>query len=503
MKIFRSDQIKKADLYTMENEPITSADLMERASKALFDALKPRLRRQDSIKVFCGLGNNGGDGLVVSRMLVLAGYTVETFILVHSDNATPDFEINEKRIQKLRRAKITKITPEDPLPEISSEDIIIDAIMGSGLNRPLDGFLASVVKHVNSSNAVVYSVDIPSGLFGEDNSENNSENIIRAYHTFTFQLPRLAFMFPENNLYTGTWQVLDIGLNQEFIENEETPWHFLEVNDLKRSYRPRQKFDHKGTFGHALLIAGSYGKGGAAVLAAKAALAAGTGLLSCHIPSINYNMHQVSVPEAMVIPDENEHYFTGPKDISPYSAIAIGPGLGKEAATQNGLKLLIQNSSRPVIFDADALNILAENPTWLSFLPPGSILTPHVGELERFTGKCKNGWERLEKTREMALKFRCFIILKGAHTAIVCPDKQTIFNSTGNPGMATGGSGDVLTGILLGLLAQGYSSLYSCMAGVFLHGLAADIAASRKPFESIIASDMIFHLPKAMQKAWY
>lgn len=502
MKILTSAQVRETDKFTIENEPIASIDLMERASKSFFDAIKPNLKKQNTLKVFCGTGNNGGDGLAIARMLALSGFRVQAYKVAFSDKASPDFLTNAKRLSKVKRIEYHTISPEDALPLINSDDIVIDAIFGSGLSRPLEGFPAKMVNHINASGARILSIDVPSGLFCEDNSGNN-DNIIRADYTFTFQLPKLAFLFPENDIYVGQWQVLNIGLNQDFINEQETPWHFLLAEDLKDGYKFRKKFDHKGTFGHGLLIAGSYGKSGAAVMAAKAALIMGAGLITTHVPSLNYAIQQSSFPEGMVSIDEDEKFFTGIKDISPYSAIATGPGLGKEKQTQNALKLIIQNSKVPLILDADALNILAENPTWLSFLPPGSILTPHVGEFERIAGKCSTGWERLDRARDLSFKHRIYIILKGAHTAIVCPDKQVIFNSTGNPGMATGGSGDVLTGILLGLQAQGYSSLYSSMAAVYLHGLAADLAINKKPMESLLAGNIIDFLPRAIKRTFY
>lgn len=503
MKILNTQQVRDTDNYTIENEPITSIDLMERASKAFFDQVKKRVKKQDKIRIFCGMGNNGGDGLAVARMLITAGYDVSVYKIVHSDKSSTDFAINEERLRKLRRADFTDVSHKKELPGISDKDIIIDAIFGSGLSRPLEGFPADVVRHLNKSKARVIAIDLPSGLFGEDNSDNIPENIIRADYTFTFQLPKLSFMFPENDIYLGSWQLLDIGLKQEFINQQDTPYHFLLKEDLLPFYKYRRKFDHKGNFGHALLIAGSYGKSGAAVLAGKAALKTGAGLLTTHIPSANYIIQQTSLPEGMVSIDENEKFFSGIKNPGAWSAIGIGPGLDKDPVTQNGLKLLIQNVSHPMVLDADALNILAENPTWLSFLPPGSIITPHVGEFERLAGKCTNGWERLEKARDFAFRFRCYVILKGAHTAVVTPDKQVLFNSTGNPGMAKGGSGDVLTGMILGYLAQGYSPQYSSVAAVFLHGLAADLAVRRKPAESLLASDIINFIERAIQKVYY
>jgi NAD(P)H-hydrate epimerase len=453
--------------------------------------------------VFCGTGNNGGDGIAVARMLKRANYSVEVFKVLFSSNASPDFLENEKRFLQLRDSVLVEVNEGDSLPQIPENATVIDAMFGSGLNRPLEGFPAQVVHHINKSDARIVALDMPSGLFGEDNSGNINDNIIRADYTFTFQLPKLSFLVPDNAPFLGTWSVLDIGLSQEFINSCTTPYHFLTAADLQPSFRYRRKFDHKGHFGHSLLIAGSKGKAGAAVLASQAALKMGVGLLSVHVPGVNYTVQQLATPEAMVETDEEEFCFSDPGDISGYSSIAAGPGLGQEKNTQQGLKLLIQNSSRPLVLDADALNILSENKTWLSFLPAGTILTPHVGEMTRLTGDAANGWERLQIARDTAFKFRCYIVLKGAHTAVVTPDKQVVFNSTGNPGMAAGGSGDVLTGMIAGLLAQDYSPLFSAMAGVYLHGLAADIAVRKMPPESLGASNIIQFIPKSIQKTFY
>jgi len=503
MKILTARQIKDADKFTIENEPISSVDLMERAAKACFDQIKRRVRKQTKIRIFCGLGNNGGDGLAIARMVITAGYNVTAYKVVYSDKTSPDFDINEKRLQRLKRADLVEIKQRGDLPEIADSDVVIDAIFGTGLQRPLDALPLDVVQHINRSNAQVISVDIPSGLFSEDNSGSKQDNIIEADFTYTFQVPKLAFMFPENSKYVGNWQILDIGLSIKFIEELDTPWHFLQREDLVPYFRRRGKFDHKGIYGHALLVAGSYGKSGAAVLAAGAALKSGVGLLTTHLPKCNYNIHQTVLPECMVLVDEDEYYFSGVGDISRFSVIGAGPGLGQNIQSQNGLKMLIQNTTRPMVLDADALNIIAENPTWLSFLPPGSILTPHVGEMDRLGGKSSNSLERTEKACDLAFKYRCNIVLKGAHTAIISPDRQVIFNSTGNPGLAKGGSGDVLTGMILAYLAQGYSPTYSAMAGVYLHGLAADIAIRRKPMENLIASDVIENIGHAIRRTFY
>lgn len=503
MKLLTTQQIREADNYTINNEPVASVNLMERASKAFFDKLKTILKKQHPVMVFCGTGNNGGDGIAVARMLKRANYPVEVFKIIFSSNASPDFLENEKRFLQLRGSVLVDLKEGDSLPEIPEKATVIDAMFGSGLSRPLKGFPAQVVQYINKSNARIVALDMPSGLFGEDNSNNNPENIVNADYTFTFQLPKLSFLVPDNARFLGIWSVLDIGLSQEFINSCDTPYHFLMAADLQPSFRFRSKFDHKGHYGHSLLIAGSKGKAGAAVLASQAVLKMGVGLLTVHVPRVNYTVQQLATPESMVETDEEEFCFSHPGDISRYSSIAVGPGLGQEKITQEGLKLIIQNSSLPLVLDADALNILSENKTWLSFLPAGSILTPHVGEMTRLTGDAANGWERIQIARDTAFKFRCYIVLKGAHTAVVTPDKQVIFNSTGNPGMAAGGSGDVLTGMIAGLLAQNYSPLFSAMAAVYLHGLAADIAVGKMPPESLSASNIIQFIPKAIRKTFY
>lgn len=503
MKILDAPQIRQLDEYTIANEPIQSIDLMERAARQCFLRIRKLLKPGMGIKVFCGMGNNGGDGLAIARMLAGSGHTVSVFKVVHAENASPDFKINEERLKKVRRAEVFEITDDKNLPEIDKNDLVVDALFGTGLNRPLKGLPAKVVHHINHSEAFVVSIDLPSGLFCEDNRGNDYKKVIRANLTLTFHLPKLALLLPGNAAFTGQWEVLDIGLNPEAIEAAEARNYYLQAEDIRSFYRPRQRFDHKGHFGHALLLAGSYGKAGAAILAAKAALRTGTGLLTAHLPSGLVPIMQASLPEAMCVADEAHSIITHPGDVSAYKAIAVGPGLGKDPQTANALKLLIQNNLNPMVLDADALNILAENPTWLPFLPGGSVLTPHPREFERLAGKYADDYERLEIARAFSLKYQVYIVLKGAYTAVICPDGRIYFNSTGNPGMATAGSGDVLTGIILGWMAQGYSPLQSALAGVFIHGLAGDFAAARLGFESLIAGDIVFHLPKAIMKIFH
>ncbi len=503
MKILSSSQIREADAYTIQNEPIASIDLMERASKACYNWIKRNFKKKKNVCIFCGMGNNGGDGLAIARMLQGTGHNVTVYIINHAEKGSEDFNINKERLKKVRGLKINELREKDTLPHIENEVLVIDAMFGSGLKKPLKGFIASIVHHINKSKATVIAIDFPSGLFCEDNSENITDNIIKATHTLTFQLPKLSFMFAENDKYIGECHILDIGLDNDFINQLKTNYSFITGNDIIPLYKARQKHAHKGRFGHGLIISGSYGKMGAAILAAKGAIRSGIGLLTIHTPKSGYNIIQSTVPEAMCSIDEDDMFFSGIKDTGHFNAIGIGPGIGLDNKTEAALKLLIQNYSAPMVFDADALNIISKNKTWLSFIPKGSILTPHIKEFERIAGKVHNSYQRMEKALELAFKYQIFIILKGANTLIAFPDGRVYFNSTGNPGMATGGSGDVLTGIILGLLTQGYLPSQASIAGVYLHGYAGDIAARKKGYESLIAGDINDNLYKAFKKTFY
>lgn len=500
MKIFTSEQIRAIDKFTIENEPVSSADLMERASLRLYNWIEKRFGRAKHFVIFAGPGNNGGDSLALSRILHNNGYSVEIHYVKFSDKTSADWEHNRIRIEKETPVRFNELTNEDQFPMISSDDIIIDSVFGTGLTRPPVGLPAEVIKRINLSGARKISVDIPSGLSGEDNSNNKDDCIIKADYTLSFQFPKLAFMFPENAVFTGEWHILDIELDNNAIWNTKSPLNFIEKNDIVLLLRKRNKFDHKGNYGHGLVIAGSEGKMGAAVLCAGAALRSGIGLVTCHIPSGGNLILQSALPEAMTESDDSDIYFTGVRNIDKYTAIGAGPGLGTAAATQEAVLKLISEYKKPVVLDADALNILSMNQEYLSKLQANTILTPHPKEFERLAGSTRNGYERLQLQIDFSKRYKCFVILKGSHSSITTPDGNVFFNSTGNPGMATGGSGDVLTGILLSLLAQGYSPESAAITGVYLHGLAGDIAASENGFESMIASDIIKCIGKSFNK---
>ena len=500
MKILSSAQLKELDKYTIIHEPIASIDLMERAARALTEAIVQRWDKSFDIVVFAGPGNNGGDALAVARMLSKKGYRVEVFLFNTKGKLSEECQANLDRLKTCGSIYFTEISTQFDPPNLSEKHLVIDGLFGSGLNKPLNGGFAAVVKYINSSKAQVVAIDIPSGLMGEDNTYNVRTNIIRADVTLSIQLPKLSFLFPENEDIVGEWEMLDIQLKQSFIDSVPCAYSILEESEVRSLVKPRKRFAHKGTFGHGLLIAGSYGMAGASILSAKACLKSGIGLLTVHVPIHNHDLLQVTVPEAIVHTDIQERYFAQPTHLNKYSALAIGPGLGREEDTALAMMEQIQGSNLPIVLDADAINILSTHRNWLSRLPKRCILTPHLGELERLIGKCLDTYERLIKVKELASYLQSYIIVKGAWTCIVTPEGNFHFNPTGNPGMATGGSGDVLTGILLGLLAQGYSREEACKLGVYVHGMAGDIAAEEKTEISMTANDIIEALPIAWKK---
>lgn len=495
MKVLSVEQVREADAFTIANEPIASADLMERAALACSVWLQKKFGREHDYLIFCGNGNNGGDGLAIARLLADHGCRVEVYIARIAASDSEDFSVNLSRLQKQGQVPVCVYNlSEEPVLPVISNAIVIDALLGSGLSREPDGLAAELIDLINNNHSTVVAIDIPSGLYGDDNRLNSYRHVIRAAYTLSFQQPKLAFFFAENAPYVGNFQVLPIGLHPDFIAQADTPYHYVTHYYARQFLRSRSKFGHKGTYGHALLIAGSKGKSGAAVLAARACLRSGAGLVTAVVPQCAETILQTAVPEAMLLPNEGETFLSGRVRMGKYTAIGIGPGIGTEAETAQTLKQVFQDFQGAMVFDADALNLLAENKTWFSFLPPGSVLTPHPGEFDRLTEKHNSSYERMLTQRDFAQRYGFFIVLKGAFTSIAFPDGTVFFNSSGNPGMATGGSGDVLTGLLTGLLAQGYSQQEACILGVYLHGLAGDIAASVNGQEGMIAGDLVENL---------
>lgn len=496
-KIFKSEQIKEIDAFTIKNEPISSVDLMERAAMTIFNWIRGHYNSSRPVKVFAGTGNNGGDGLAVARMLAEEGFQVEVFFIRFINKISEDCRVNYERLKNQQIVNIKKVKSRNNFPVIDENDLVLDGIFGSGLTRPLSGLFADIVQHINSSNAEIIAIDIPSGLFGEDNSDNQAKNIVKARYTLTFQFPKLSFFFPDNEEYVGCWYVLPIGLHSGFISEVETSYFQVTSEFVSKNKIKRKKFSHKGTYGHVLLIAGCYGKMGAAILASRACLRSGTGLITTHIPRMGNNIIQTAVPEAMISLDQSDILFSQPPDLSEFSNVGIGPALGCRNNSQNGLFELMKKCNQPMVIDADAINILGQNKEWINKIPENSILTPHPKEFERLTEQLTNGFERLNKQIEFAVKYKLIVVLKGAYTSIACPDGTCYFNSTGNPGMATAGSGDVLTGIILSLLGQGYQPPLAAIMGVYVHGLAGDLAKEKMGEEALTATDIIDNLGNA------
>lgn len=501
MKIFTSTQIKELDRYTIEHEPIPSIDLMERAAKTLTRAITDTWNNSVPVIVFAGPGNNGGDALAVARMLGDQGYQVMAYLFNISGHLSEECAANKKRLVESKRAKaFTEVTQEFDPPRLEKGMLVVDGLFGSGLNKPLAGGFASLVKYINASQADVVAIDVPSGLMTEDNTYNVRANIIRATVTLTLQQPKLAFFFAENQTFIGQLRVLDIRLSQEGIEKTEANYTVVEESEIRSMLLGRDPFAHKGQMGHALLIAGSYGMAGAAILASRACLRSGVGKLTIHTPKKNREILQMAVPEAVLQLDPEETLFSEAVDTEDFQALGIGPGLGQSETTAIPLIAQLRRATCPIVADADALNILSSHRAWLQQLPKGIILTPHPKEFDRMEGHSADSYERLTKARHLAERLQGIIILKGRYTAICLPDGHVLFNPTGNAGMATAGSGDVLTGIITALLARGYKATEACVVGVYLHGLAGDLAARDLGEESLIAEDIIRYLARAFKR---
>ena len=497
MKIFSKEQLAQIDKQTRYLEPISEIDLMERASNALANWINGRYPPSTSIAVFAGPGNNGGDALAVARLLASAGFSICVYLPELGARRSEASLINLERIRMETDITLVELSEAADFPELYDFDLVLDGLYGAGLNRPLTGFACSVIDFINHSGVEVVAIDLPSGLQCDENLAN-SGSIIQATFTLTLGFPKLALFFGENEPYFGKWEIVPFGLSEKAIGEVQTNYQLLAFDQAAKILKKRKLFAHKGSYGHGLLLSGSKGKIGAAQLAARGALRAGAGLITVYLPQSAAAMLQIALPEVMSIFDPDEDCITSLPDLKKISAIAAGPGIGTAKQTQTIIRELIEKVTVPLVLDADALNILSENPGWIKLLPAETILTPHPVEFDRLSGLVsKTEEERFRIAEQFAASYGIILILKGAFTRIIFPNGNVFFNSTGNPGMATAGSGDVLTGILLGLLCQGYTPREAALLGVFLHGLSADLRVKSTSEESLLSSEIADYLGNA------
>lgn len=502
MKILSATQLKTVDALTIERQQITSIDLMERVATICTEKISSLLTEDTAVLVFCGMGNNGGDGLAIARLLFEQGRMIQVVVVRHTENFSEDAHVNFDRLpESLKKTLITIRTENDADQlQIKENTRVIDALLGTGTNKPMTGVLKAITHKINHSPCTVISIDVPSGLMIDSSSVAFQDTCIRADLVLSLQLPKLAYLFPENKTIVPHFECMDIGLDQQALLEQQSAYYFAEQQDISALLVPRSKFSHKGTYGHSLLLAGSNGTSGAAIIAAEACLRSGAGLLTVHSTKQTIDALSYRLPEAMSQTDAHDSFITFCDNLSPYRAIGFGPGVGTATATQQLLKSVIQRAQGKLIIDADGLNILAENKTWLEFLPKDTILTPHPKEFERLTGPSDTHFDRLQKARAFAARYACILILKDTYTHVCMPDGSVVFNATGNPGLAKGGSGDCLTGIILGLLTRGYTPPQAALIGTFVHGFAADLCSETMSQESLLITDVIRQLPVAFKQ---
>ncbi len=500
MKIFKSKNIKELDEATCKAQSIDSLTLMERAANAIANEISSRFLPSRRIVVMAGAGNNGGDALAVSRILAEQGFNnLEVYLFNIRGQLSADCEEQKRRLQNAESVRFTEITATFTPPHLTENDVIIDGLFGSGLREPLSGGFASVARLINESGAYIVSIDIPSGLSGEWNAESKHRDMVHASLTLAFQFPRLSFFFSENADILGEWKVLDIDLDQKTMKSMHSDWLLVESRTVRPLLHARHPFSGKRDYGSAMFFAGSMGMMGASVLCARSAMKSGVGLATVHAPRSGMTILQTAIPEAMFEPDRNERVISDMTLHHSHQAVAVGPGIGTNDITINALESLLKNCKSPMVLDADALNCISRRPALLSMLPPRTIITPHIGEFDRLFGEQPSSEERLKKAIEMARYYNIVIVLKNHYTMIVRPTGKVYFNSTGNAGMATAGSGDVLTGVIAAFIAQGFQPEHAATIGVFVHGLAGDIASEEIGEYGVTATDITNRLGRAIK----
>ena len=500
MKIFTSQAIREIDKATCEAQQINSIDLMERAASMISIEIISRFLPSQRIVVMAGPGNNGGDALAVARMLIEQGYKkIEVFLFNVTGKLSHDCEEEREKLITVDGVDFTEVSCEFNPPYLGESDVVIDGLFGSGLNKSLKGGFVSVARYINDSGAYVISIDVPSGLAGEDNTQINRRDMVHANLTLAFQVPRLSFFFEENYGVLGEWKLLDIDLDEAKIKEMPADYMLVEARNIRPLLRPRLPFTGKRDYGSALIFAGSTGMMGAAVMSARATIKCGAGLVTIHGPGKGLTIAQTAVPEAMYEPDRSDHYIGDMRIHHDHQAVAVGPGIGTQEQTIDALETMLKTGVGPFILDADALNCISKRPQLLSLLPPQTIITPHIGEFDRLFGEQGSSEERLKTAIAMARQYKIIIVLKGHYTATIRPTGRVYFNSTGNPGMATAGAGDVLTGVIAAFMAQGYRPEHAATIGVYIHGLAGDLAVEKIGEFGLTAGDIADYLGRAIR----
>lgn len=500
MKIFTTEDIRAIDRYTIEEDGVSSRELIKRVADGIASQIMSRWRPSRPLTIFAGPGNNGADALATAIVLSRQGYQPEVLLFnIGGNSLSRDCRAFRDELLEAGNIPFTEINESITLPELSRNHIIIDGLFGSGLREPLTGGFRALVRFINESGAVIVSIDVPTGLMGDWNPMSINKNIIHASLTLAIQFPRLSFFFGENDELVGEWKVLDIGLSPKAIRQTRTKYHLVEDYDVRCVLRHRGNFTSKADFGSAMLVAGSYGMMGAAVLAARGALRSGAGKVTVHAPRCGVSILQTAVPEAMVRPDKHDTVFTEYESKPTAFTIGIGPGLGTHDYTAKAVESIIKSASSPIVIDADALNCIQKRPSLLNSLPQLSIITPHAGEFDRLFGQQNSDEARLIKALEVSRQYNIIVVLKGRYTATVRPDGKVYFNSSGTPALATPGSGDVLTGVITSLLAQGLRPELAALSGVFIHGLAGEIAEEQHGEYGVTAGDVADNIGVAIR----
>jgi hydroxyethylthiazole kinase-like uncharacterized protein yjeF len=497
LPLLTSAQIHEADAYTIAHEPIASIVLMERASKAFVGWFVNHFpEKKQAISVYCGTGNNGGDGLAIARMLDDHQYkNLDVKIARFSDKATDDFNANLKRIRQTR-VHLSELGKGEAMPEEFGE-VIIDALLGSGLNKPLSGDYKRLVDYLNNLKRTVVAVDVPTGLFTDGEIPPDAV-VLKANLVITFQAPKISFLLPESGPYIKCWEAVNIGIDEKFIQSLNSPYQAVEEKDIRKMLKPRHRFSNKGTYGHALIVAGQPETMGAALLCASACVYSGAGLTTACVPQSGLTALNSYMPEIMAVVRRDIEI---PEiEWDKFNTMGIGPGLGKDEYALDLMIHILTHYKKPIVIDADALNLLSAHKELWGLVPENSILTPHMKEFDRLFGEHENWWQRIQTGIKKAKHHQLYILLKNDYTLIITPQGKVYFNTTSNPAMASGGMGDVLTGIITSLLAQHYSPEEACIIGAYIHGKAGDELALPNRANVVLPAQVAARLPFTMAK---